>query len=75
MKSNYKSVGWRDFLWGLFYSTVPALMPIRKVFTAGEFPSADVWYASAMQAIPLIIVYLVVHYFKNNRGELGKKDK
>lgn len=75
MKSNYKSVGWRDFLWGLFYAVVPALTPIHTVFTAGEFPAVDVWRASVMKSIPLIVAYLVVHYFKNNRGEFGKGDK
>ena len=74
MKSKFMSISWKDFFWGLFYSLIPACMELNEAFSAGEFPSENIWFLSLMKAIPLLIVYLIIHFFKNNNGELGKKD-
>lgn len=75
MKSNFMTIGVRDFFWGLFYALIPALVPLGKSFSSGIFPSAELWKSQVMISIPIIVVYVVVHFFKNNRGEFGKQDK
>ena len=71
MKSKFLSLNVKDFLWGLFYSLTPVLIPLSKVFTSGHFPPADQWYTSLMQSIPIVCVYLAVHFFKNSNGNIG----
>jgi hypothetical protein len=75
MKSKFLTLQVRDFLWGLFYAMVPAMTPIYKIFTAGEFPGCDVWFSSIMKAIPVLLIYVSVHFLKNNRGEFLKGDE
>lgn len=75
MKSKFMTLNVKDLLWGLFYALTPAVAPLGKVFSSGQFPSPELWYKQAMVSIPIAAVYLAVHFFKNNRGEIGKKDK
>ena len=65
--SKYLTVNMRDFLWGLFYALVPAVVPIGNVLSSGSFPTAELLKQQAAVSIPIVAVYLVVHFFKRNR--------
>ena len=73
MKSKYKAINIKDALWGIFYALTPIVIPIGKIFSSGAFPSGDIWFESAMKSIPVLVVYLVVHFFKNSNGNVGKE--
>lgn len=71
MKSKYMTLGTKDFIWGLIYSISSSLVPLGKVFAAGEFPSGKVWFSCAMTAVVPLSIYLAVHFFKNSNGSVG----
>lgn len=71
MKSKFMSLQVRDLLWGCFYALTPIAIPLGKIFSSGHFPTGAQWYESSMKSIPVITVYLIVHYFKNSKGEIG----
>jgi hypothetical protein len=74
VKSKFMTLRVRDILWGFFYALTPIAIPIGKIFSSGHFPSGEVWYSSSMQSIPVITVYLVVHFFKNSAGVVGPEN-
>jgi len=73
MKSKKYRLNVRDLLWGIMYALTPVVIPLGKIFSSGAFPTGQQWYESAMKSIPVIVVYLAVHFFKNSRGEIGKE--
>ena len=60
-------------MWGLLYALTPVAIPLGKIFSSGAFPTGSQWYESSMKSIPVIVVYLAVHFVKNSRGEMGKE--
>jgi len=71
MKSKFLSLGVRDLLWGMFYALTPIAIPLGKIFSSGHFPLGAQWYTALMQSVPVVVVYLIVHFFKNSKGNIG----